>query len=391
LAKFISQRKQNKDEWFNSVVKNAFLFLKQSVNNLDEIPRSSIIDLYTAIELLFKARLMKEHWSLILTKPEDADITRFENGDFHSVYLEQSEKRLKNICKESFKLEAMNNFKALGEHRNQIVHFAHTGFSNNSDELVIEHWGAWFYLHDLLKTKWYAIFSDFQSAFDSLHTKMQNRKGFLNVKFDAVFNLIEIEKKKGNEVKTCPSCSFDGALITQENYWGDDFHCMVCDVKDEIPKVLDVTIECEHCGVDVSYFMLEEHKCYSCKRSISRNYALDEYTKIYRSDYGYSEEEDRVAIEDGVVFDDADSLYPIGFCHNCKADKPSVVKVGSLDICVFCEVRGWRILFCDSCDNHVTGDPDKIKYFACHLCEDEVRAQYNKEMEEFEAEMEDKI
>jgi hypothetical protein len=385
LSKFIKQSKQNKDEWFNSVVRNAFIFLKQSVNNLDVNPRSSIIDLYTAIELLFKARLMKEHWSLILTRPDEANITSFENGDFHSVYLEQSEKRLTNICKESFKKEAMKNFKALGEHRNQIVHFAHTGFKGNTEELVIEHWGAWFYLHDLIKNQWHDIFSDYQELFDTLHKKIQNQKPFLKVRFKAIFDKIEIEKKKGNEVENCPSCSFVGAVIIDTNYWGKNFQCMVCDVKDEIPRSIETTIQCQHCMANTPYFMLEEHKCHSCKKFISREYALKEYTKIYRKDY--DEEEEKEAIEEGLAFDDADALYPIGFCHGCQADVPSVVKVDDLDICVFCEIRGWRIVFCDNCDTYVTGDIDKIKYFACHFCEDEAFVEFNKEMEKFEAEI----
>ena len=387
MSKFISQKKQNKDEWFNSVVKNAVLFLKQSVDNLETAPRSSIIDLYTAIELLFKARLMKEHWSLILRKPEDAKITSFENGDFHSVYLEQSEKRLKNICGESFKKEAINNFKALGEHRNQIVHFAHTSFNNKSDELVIEHWGAWFYLHDLLKSQWFEVFSNFQSHFDTLHAQVQNRKPFLQVKYEAVSNDIEIEKKKGNEIVSCPSCSFDGALITKTNNWGKDFRCMVCDVKDEIPKDIEGTIPCENCSEEFSYFMVENHECPNCKTINSPSHALNEYTKIYRQDYDAEEEE---IGEEGVDYDSVDVLYPIGLCHKCEADTPSVVPVDGLEVCVFCEERGWRVILCEPCDVYVTGDPDGIKYFACHLCADEASEQLLKELSDFEDEMTNK-
>ena len=95
VANYIKQNKNDVDGWFDAVVNNGILFLNSSVNNLSTSPKSSLIDLYTAIELFFKARLMKEHWSLIISKPESAVKQKFESGDFHSVYLEQAHTRLK--------------------------------------------------------------------------------------------------------------------------------------------------------------------------------------------------------------------------------------------------------------------------------------------------------
>ena len=58
----------------------------------------------------------------------------------------------------------MDNFKALGEHRNQIVHFAHTGFAGKETEVVIEHWASWFHLHELLTGNWSEIFESYQES-----------------------------------------------------------------------------------------------------------------------------------------------------------------------------------------------------------------------------------
>tara|TARA_R110001592_G_scaffold11423_1_gene56448 strand:+ start:380 stop:1522 length:1143 start_codon:yes stop_codon:yes gene_type:complete len=379
VGKFVNQKKQNKDDWFNSVVKNAILFLKSSIEHLESSPRNSVIDLYTAIELLFKARLMKEHWSLIITRPEDARITSFENGDFHSVYLEQSEKRLKNICGEKFKKEAMDNFKAIGEHRNQIVHFAHTGFGEKKNVVILEHWASWYYLYDLLSTQWAETFNDYRKHFEELNKRIYRNNEFLKVKYDAIKNEIDIEKNKGNEVVSCPSCQLNSAVIKKVNYWGKDFECLVCDVKDEIPMEIKASIPCNHCNEQVTYFLLPDEKCNHCQNTISKEYALSEYTKLYRIDYvDEGEEED----------DDLDCCYPIGHCHNCESETPSVVVINGIEVCVFCKVQGWRIMLCERCDEYVTGDSDKIVYFACHLCEDEAKREFDAEMAEFEAEME---
>ena len=372
MGKFVNQKKQNKDDWFNSVVKNAILFLKSSIDHLENSPRNAVIDLYTAIELLFKARLMKEHWSLIITRPEEAKITSFENGDFHSVYLEQSEKRLKNICGEKFKKEAMDNFKAMGEHRNQIVHFAHTGFADEKNAVTLEHWASWYYLYDLVNTQWSETFEDYRKHFAALNKRIYRNNEFLKVKYDAIKNEIDIKKKQGNEIVNCPSCKLDGALINKVNYWGKDFECLVCDVKDEIPVEIKASIPCCHCNEQVSYFSLADDKCNHCKNEINEMYALSEYTKLYRN--GYEEDED------------VDNCYPIGHCHNCESETPSVVVVDGIEVCVFCRVQGWRIMQCDHCGEQVTGDRDRIVYFACHLCEDDVRSSMDAEMKEFEAE-----
>ncbi|PTB33469.1 hypothetical protein [Photobacterium phosphoreum] len=52
-------------------------------------------------------------------------------------------------------------FKALGEHRNQIVHFAHTNYQDidaTKVSVVVEQWSAWHYLHELIVTTWPPIF-----------------------------------------------------------------------------------------------------------------------------------------------------------------------------------------------------------------------------------------
>ncbi|MBI2198305.1 MAG: hypothetical protein HYU42_06840 [Candidatus Rokubacteria bacterium] len=52
---------------FDLVVKNALDFLKQSLRELRKRPKYSVIDFCSALELLLKARLMLEHWALIIS------------------------------------------------------------------------------------------------------------------------------------------------------------------------------------------------------------------------------------------------------------------------------------------------------------------------------------
>ncbi|WP_418113195.1 hypothetical protein RJD40_08355 [Vibrio scophthalmi] len=355
----IRQRKQNSEEWFNSVVENGLSFLDSSIERLETSPKFAIIDLYTAIELFFKARLMKEHWALILTKPDEAHKSKFESGDFHSVYLDQAVKRLGNICGEKFNQAAIDNFKALSEHRNQLVHFAHTEFVGDGGDVVIEHWASWYYLHELLTNQWGSYFEEYTEKFEVLQDKVAKNMGYLNAKYEALKHEIDIERKRGNEILACPSCKLESALVTNSYHWGNDIECLVCEVKRLKLKDIHTEIECYSCKESIEYFMLSDEFCPHCTSEITPEYALEQYKKIYE------QEDPECLVEDGSDY--------IAYCHSCGDKDPSVANVDGLWVCVYCEDRGWAAINCGNCDSFVTGDVQRIEAFACHRCEDEVR------------------
>ena len=56
-------KKINEDKLFESIVENTIDFLHQSVEELETFPKYSVIHFWSAVELFFKARLLKEHWT----------------------------------------------------------------------------------------------------------------------------------------------------------------------------------------------------------------------------------------------------------------------------------------------------------------------------------------
>ena len=72
------------EDYFSRLVDNALNFLSRSIEDLQQSPKYSVIHFYAAVELFLKARLMKEHWSLVVTKPQDADWEKFVAGDFQA-------------------------------------------------------------------------------------------------------------------------------------------------------------------------------------------------------------------------------------------------------------------------------------------------------------------
>lgn len=202
VRKFVSQKKQTKEELFDSLVRNAIDFLDSSLDDLEKRPKNSIVDFYISIELFLKARLMDEHWTLILSKPETANIETFVVGDFHSVFLEDAVKRLGSIANEHLDPITIDNFKALGEHRNQIVHFAHSDYADLSATkagVVVEQWASWHHLHTLLTERWKCVFEPYQQEFVRIHKRMMQQNEFIKARYNQLEQKIEIEKKNGKK------------------------------------------------------------------------------------------------------------------------------------------------------------------------------------------------
>ncbi len=242
------QQRNNESQWFSLVMENAVSFLNSAVKNLDNSPKNSIIDLYTAIELILKARLMKEHWSLIISKVEEADIAKFEVGDFKSITLGQAFRRLSKICDECINEYAIRNFSQLGVHRNQIVHFAHTNFTTSKSEVVAELWASWFYLYELINEQWSDYFVGYEDKFALINTLVIGKRDYLEEVFKIKSAVIKSEISKGSGIYECPSCKLNSALVTKDTQiknvgkmrplgtWGrmsypaKKFHCLVCNV-----------------------------------------------------------------------------------------------------------------------------------------------------------------
>ncbi len=63
---------------------NAFDFLEVGIQNFKDNPKYSIINFAASIERFLKARLLKEHWSLIISGDEP-NFQKFLQGDFTSI------------------------------------------------------------------------------------------------------------------------------------------------------------------------------------------------------------------------------------------------------------------------------------------------------------------
>ncbi|UQI49765.1 hypothetical protein M1P56_35225 (plasmid) [Streptomyces sp. HU2014] len=86
----------------------------------------AVLHLQAAAEVLLKARLLREHWSLVFKDPGTATRNRFEQGDFESCTTDAALDRLRNIAGVRIDDKTAASLKSLAKSRNALQHYGLT-------------------------------------------------------------------------------------------------------------------------------------------------------------------------------------------------------------------------------------------------------------------------
>ncbi len=115
-------------------VRNGMDYLSKAVDDLTEgsTPPSdrdlkyAVLHLQAATEVLLKARLVGEHWSLVLKDPGSANLDKFKKGDFESCGIDATMNRLRDIAQVEISLADSVAVSNLAGDRNALTHYGHT-------------------------------------------------------------------------------------------------------------------------------------------------------------------------------------------------------------------------------------------------------------------------
>lgn len=338
------------DEIFGLLTRNAFDFLQRGIGEFDKAPKYSVIHFCAAVEMLLKARLMKEHWSLVVSKPELASHTKFVAGDFESVTMDEARARIRNVASDDIGDEAFGSFRALANHRNKMIHFFHTDVDGDDQakaQIVAEHCRSWFHLHRLLN-RWDTYFSDFRAEIAGADRSMKKHRKYLNAKFKAVKPELETARKAGNAPKACSSCGFKAAVPKALDAQIASLECLVCDHAET-----QVAIACPHCTKPVVIASEGYATCTHCQVAIEPEHLVDALT-----DHAAP----HIAITDG------DDQWQPANCGNCDGHH-TVVRRGEKYFCTCCFDTSDHVEQCDWCNEYNTGDMEFSHSNGCGQCE----------------------
>lgn len=111
-----------------TLVENALDFMLSAAEHAAKDDARSlkyaVLHVAAAAELLLKARLEREHWSLLFSDAGKADQKRFAIGDFRSVDFEDAIDRLERIADVTIGKQEKEHLRKLRDVRNRLQHFA---------------------------------------------------------------------------------------------------------------------------------------------------------------------------------------------------------------------------------------------------------------------------
>lgn len=330
-------------EGFDSLVENAFDFLRRSLEEVKEHPKYSVIHFCSGIELILKARLLSEHWALVTIKPGEVTKQKFKAGEFESVNLRQCFDRLENICEEKLP-EERACFTELAAHRNRVIHFFHNAYAANPDptlleQIVLQQLKAGALIVRLLKKRWVSSFAAYEEAIDNLEHSLRQHKQYLTAKFEMVKPALAEFKAGGGEIWECFLCELPAAKLFRNDPIVKWTRCMVCDVSRNYLRV-----KCPNCEEDgehgVVNFDAGEGSCNVCDTSFGIDLLLGEL--------------------------DAEG---VASCPECSHMIGSVIEYGDGYLCLSCGNDFNQIGECEWCCESVAGDLSGSYLNGCMFCD----------------------
>ncbi len=349
-----SRKKQKK--MLKHLVENAIDFLSKSISELRQSPKYSVINFHAAIELFLKARLMSEHWSLIISPKNEPDWLEFQQGKFNSVNLEEAAKRLEKAAQSGLSGKQISAFRSVSKHRNQMVHFFHQAETSEYDErrirgIVKEQLKAWYFLHDLLLCQWQSVFEEWSTQISEIDVKLREHHEFLKVVFDELKPTITNQENKSYEFQECPSCGFNSEQHETELNEIYSSECLVCGLKENC-----IRVSCTKCDDGILLFYGESiANCQKCHKEHGGSTLLEVFI---------DETEAYLAAKDG----DNDYPFPI-HCGECCGYETVVKADENKYLCTECFVVTDSYGACEWCNGESTSLSDDTMWHGCEFCD----------------------
>ena len=250
------ETKDDQPAFQQGLLENGLDFILSAVEHAaQETPRDlkyAIMHLVDGMELLVKARLEQEHWSLLFSQADKASQVRLKSGDFKSVDFEQACERLKSICGVELDATSRKYLDDLRKRRNVVRHY--------KTELEV------YQVRSLLAQCLNVCRNFCESQFPDLPDGSTSKK-LLSVIWDHLVDNNEFVSTRlqaiapdleGYETWKCPACWQDAVLVDD-----GDTSCKFCGVSPDARDLAEQNNlgmdlgDCRECGMSETVALRE--------------------------------------------------------------------------------------------------------------------------------------
>lgn len=329
-------------EVLNALVTNGFDFLERSAAELVQEQKFSIAHFATGLELLLKAGLFREHWTLIGVHPHSCAWTSVKDGSVRTIQASDLCGAITSTTGEPLKHQD-KAFRTVFDHRNRVLHWAPDG---DLTATVAEQCRAWHHLRGLLTDSWQEDFAPYKNRIEKIEKLLLAHRSYLDVRFEQQETKLT-GMGKARRLLSCPSCNFRSGVAEKSEDRVVPFECLVCGFQGSAARfacrglfALDdlPVLECE-CG--------ERHDRQDLLDELDPTPALSpKEMSTYEADRGH--------------------------CGECSGFEATVAPDGAGYICVACGTRfdSEDSSHCEHCDTRWFGwDNEGSGLSGCELCE----------------------
>ena len=250
-----------------NLLENALDFLLSAAESVrrNDGPRGlkdAVLQVASGVELLLKARLAREHWSLIFLTVDQASQEKLLKGDFTSVDFSNTLTRLEQIVAIPIDQQFSMHLKDLRNLRNRLTHFTANLNLAQAKSLVAK---SMIFCIEFYEQQGMMI-PDLESKIGQIHKNLVDLREFMRKRMAEITQSVEYQY-----LWICPEC-WEEALVLNPN----QIECRFCKYKTSPQELAtenadgDVVENCPVCGCGSTFALVSFHSdaqvwmCFSC-------------------------------------------------------------------------------------------------------------------------------
>ncbi len=325
----------------DSLIENALKHMQKAMTEFETDQQFAVINFCTSIELILKARLFSEHWTLILDNVDSVSKENLMIGEFKSVSLKDANSRLINILKDGFNKDDFEIFEDIKNERNKMVHFYSAESKERTASLLCK---GWLIIDKKITGNWKDSFLESLEGFNTINSKIHTIRKFLSEKHNKLKMKIDGEIKGGAIYIFCPSCEY---LSMKKHCILGELHavfCMVCNIQSKC-----LVFACPQCKCKVYAEVEFNGQCPKCGITVNASLLLNHFD---------------------------DGTKQIAYCGECsKFERKTIIPFHEKFLCLNCFDIVNDIRYCHFCDKYWTNigvfSGENTDALCCRFCVDD--------------------